>query len=109
MKAKYSFFVLLAACSMAHGSLLAQDRVITKKGDVMEVHNVEVSDKYIFFNRAKSSESPIERLSKDSVLMIRRQDGSIVNLAGTDAGTASGGADAQAAAAGGPGAWGCAA
>lgn len=98
MKAKYSFFMLLAACSMAHGSLLAQDRVITKKGDVMEVHNVEVSDKYIFFNRAKSSESPIERLSKDSVLMIRRQDGSIVNLAGAEEGTVVGSGDAQAAA-----------
>lgn len=97
MKAKYSFFVLLAACSMAHGSLLAQDRVITKKGDVMEVHNVEVSDKYIFFNRAKSANSAIERLVKDSVLMIRRQDGTVVNLAGADAETSEGGADVQAA------------
>lgn len=99
MKAKYSFFVLLAACSMAHGSLFAQDRVITKKGDVMEVYNVEVSDKYIFFNREKSADSAFERLVKDSVLMIRRQDGSIVNLAGTEEGTAAGSGDAQAAAA----------
>lgn len=98
MKAKYSFFVLLAACSMAHGSLFAQDRVITKKGDVMEVYNVEVSDKYIFFNREKSADSAFERLVKDSVLMIRRQDGSIVNLGGAEEGTVSGGADAQVAA-----------
>lgn len=99
MKTKYSFFVLLAACSMAHGSLFAQDRVITKKGDVMEVYNVEVSDKYIFFNREKSAGSAFERLAKDSVLMIRRQDGSIVNLADADAETAVRGADVQTSAA----------
>lgn len=99
MKTKYSFFMLLAACCMESGSMFAQDRVITKKGDVMEVYHVEVSDKYIFFNRDKSVDSAIERMAKDSVLMIRRQDGSVVNLNGADEGTASNGANVQTAAA----------
>lgn len=99
MKAKYSFFMLLAACSMAHGSLFAQDRVITKKGDVMEVYNVEVSDKYIFFNREKSSDSTFERLVKDSVLMIRLQDGSIINISDADKSTEAGDSDVKTAAA----------
>lgn len=96
MKTKCSFFVFLAACCMEGSSMFAQDRVITKKGDVMEVYHVEVSDKYIFFNREESADSPIERLAKDSVLMVRRQDGSIVNLSSANEETGVGGADAQA-------------
>lgn len=62
------------------GTAVAQDRIITKEGETMDVYNVEISDKYIFYNKDKSKDSAFERMAKESVLMIKRQDGSTVNL-----------------------------
>lgn len=76
---KYFYLMFLAALS-AGSSAFAQDRVITKGGEVMEVYNVEISEKYIFYNKDKSKDSAFERMDKESVLMIKRQDGSTINL-----------------------------
>lgn len=79
MKVKYFFLMFLLAVS-AGRHMFAQDRIITKDGETMEVYNVEISDKYIFYNKDKSKDSAFERMAKESVLMIKRQDGSTVNL-----------------------------
>lgn len=87
MKVKFFFLMFLLAVS-AGRHMFAQDRIITKDGETMEVYNVEISDKYIFYNKDKSKDSAFERMAKESVLMIKRQDGSIVNLYETAEGKA---------------------
>lgn len=95
MKTKNFFLIFLIVFCIGGIGVFAQDRVITKKGNVMEVYHVEISDKYIFFNREKSTDSTIERLAKDSVLMIRRQDGTVVNLSDVNKATSVAESDVQ--------------
>ena len=59
---------------------VAQDKIITKDGDVLQGWNVEVSDKYVFYNTENKTDADIKRMEKDKVLMVKRQDGSTVNL-----------------------------
>lgn len=59
---------------------VAQDKIITKDGDVLQGWNVEVSDKYVFYNTENKTDADIKRMEKDKVLMVKRQDGSTLNL-----------------------------
>lgn len=68
------------AIMLAGGTAFAQDRIITKEGETIEVYNVEISDRYIFYTKDKAEDAAIARMPKDAVLLIKRQDGSTVNL-----------------------------
>lgn len=54
---------------------LAQDKIITVEGDVLIGYNIEIGQSTIFFQIAEDKSSPIERIEKKNVLMIRKQDG----------------------------------
>lgn len=62
----------------------------------MEVYNVEISDKYIFYTKDKAEDAAIARMPKEAVLLIKRQDGSTVNLYETAVPVQSTPAEAQA-------------
>lgn len=68
------------AAFMAFMPAVAQDKIITKDGDVLQGWNVEVSDKYVFYNTENKTDADIKRMEKDKVLMVKRQDGSTLNL-----------------------------
>lgn len=56
-------------------SAQAQDKIITKEGNTYNAYNVEVSDKYVFYNTEKEGNGAFLRMGKDSVLMVRFADG----------------------------------
>lgn len=66
-------------------SVAAQDLIIPKQGNPITAYNIEVSDKFIFYTLEPSSEASISRIAKDSVLMVRRADGSALNLSAANA------------------------
>ena len=61
------------AAFMAFMPAVAQDKIITKDGDVLQGWNVEVSDKYVFYNTENKTDADIKRMEKDKVLMVKRQ------------------------------------
>lgn len=88
MKLKNTLFVLLVLSVILSAGVptMAQDKIITKEGETHEVYNVEVSDKYVFYSKEKAADSPILRMGKDVVLMIRYQDGTKKLFTGEEAG-----------------------
>ena len=53
----------------------AQDVIITKEGDALKVFELEVSNKFVFYKENSSEDSPIKRVSKADLLMIKYNDG----------------------------------
>lgn len=64
-------FMLIFGCK-----LLAQDRIVTKDGNTLDVYNVEVASNFVFYSEQNSSDADILKMKKDDILMIRFQDGS---------------------------------
>lgn len=79
---KKFLLLLLLAAPLA---TFAQDLIIPKQGNPITAYNIEVSDKYIFYTLEPSSEATISRIAKDSVLMVRRADGTALNISAENA------------------------
>ena len=58
----------------------AQDLIVPKQGDPIKSWNLEISDKYVFYTTQSDENSQIQRISKDNILVIRRADGTTVDL-----------------------------
>lgn len=76
---------LLLLLLVAPISVAAQDLIIPKQGNPITAYNIEVSDKFIFYTLEPSSEATISRIAKDSVLMVRRADGTALNISAANA------------------------
>lgn len=63
-------------------NLVAQDRIVTKEGNILDVYNVEIASNYVFYSEQNSADADILKISKDEILMIRFQDGSKKIFAG---------------------------
>ena len=61
-------------------SVQAQDLIIPKQGDPITAYNVEVSGNFVFYTTEAKEDAPIQRIAKGNVLMVRRQDGSVLNM-----------------------------
>lgn len=68
------------------GFTWAQDRVITKEGDVMEVYRVDLGSTFIYYTLEDKDDAPLQKIAKADVLMIRKKDGTKIDV--TDAATA---------------------
>lgn len=68
------------------GFTWAQDRVITKEGDVMEVYRVDLGSTFIYYTLEDKDDAPLLKIAKADVLMIRKKDGTKIDV--TDAATA---------------------
>lgn len=53
----------------------AQDILITKDGDALKVWGIEVNNSAVFYRESEAQDAPIKRIDRDSVLMIKYQDG----------------------------------
>lgn len=73
IKFKLNLFLLMLIFGCR---LLAQDRIITKDGNTLDVYNVEVASKFVFYSEQNSADADILKMNKDDILMIRFQDGS---------------------------------
>jgi hypothetical protein len=58
----------------------AQDRLITKSGDVMNVYSVEIGSNSVFYKSSDKADAPIRSIAKNLVLMIKHKDGTVSNL-----------------------------
>ena len=55
--------------------LFAQDKIITTEGEIIIGYNVEIGTSSIFYQTSDHTSSATERIGKNKVLMIKRQDG----------------------------------
>lgn len=78
------FTIALMLCNW--GFTWAQDRVITKEGDVMEVYRVDLGSTFIYYTLEDKDDAPLQKIAKADVLMIRKKDGTKIDV--TDAATA---------------------
>lgn len=57
----------------------AQDVIIPKQGNPITVYNLEVTSNFYIYTLDENSESTMLRIAKDSVLMVRKADGSVLS------------------------------
>ena len=67
--------ILLSFLSIAFISQ-AQDKLITQKGDVKTVYNVEVGPNKVFYTLENKENAPVQQIAKKDVLTIIHPDGS---------------------------------
>lgn len=70
------------------GFTWAQDRVITKEGDVMEVYRVDVGSTFIYYTLEDKDDAPLQKIAKADVLMIRKKDGTKIDVTAAATATA---------------------
>ena len=70
------------------GFTWAQDRVITKEGDVMEVYRVDVGSTFIYYTLEDKEDAPLQKIAKADVLMIRKKDGTKIDVTAAATATA---------------------
>ena len=74
---RYLIIILLAFFIIQSS---AQDLIIPKKGNPITAYNIDVSSKYIFYQSEASEKSPILRIAIDDVLMVRKDDGTVLEM-----------------------------
>lgn len=79
MKLQNKLF-LLGTILSTHFILHAQDRLITQNGDVLMGYHVEIGENTVFYNETEDINSPVKRIPKSELLMIRKQNGEKINL-----------------------------
>lgn len=70
------FLALFAA-----GSAFAQDRIITKEGDVLEAYRVDVGTTFIYYTSEDSDSADLKKIAREDVLLIKKKDGTKISLA----------------------------
>lgn len=78
----------LALMLCSWGFTWAQDRVITKEGDVMEVYRVDVGSTFIYYTLEDKDDAPLQKIAKADVLMIRKKDGTKIDVTAAATATA---------------------
>lgn len=59
--------------------LQAQDKIVTNEGDVIQAYHVDVGENLIYYRLENFGAGVLQSIRKADVLMLMRQDGSIVN------------------------------
>lgn len=59
-------------------TLCAQDVILPKQGAPITAYNVEAGAKFYFYTAEPSEDSPTLKIAKDSVLMVRKADGTVL-------------------------------
>ncbi|MDO4159701.1 MAG: hypothetical protein Q4D41_04525, partial [Prevotellaceae bacterium] len=73
------FFIIFALILLSM-SLSAQDVLITKDGSVLNVYRTDVGGDAVFYTEADNDASPIKKISKDNLLMLKKKDGTQINF-----------------------------
>ena len=71
--------IIIIFCTALTFQMQAQDIILPKQGDPISAYNLEISNNYYFYTLDENAESPVLRIAKDSVLMIRKADGSVLS------------------------------
>ena len=78
----------LALMLCSWGFTWAQDRVITKEGDVMEVYRIDLGSTFIYYTLEDKDDAPLQKIAKADVLMIRKKDGTKIDVTAAATATA---------------------
>ncbi len=79
--------IIIIVLSLLHLSVLAQDIIITRKGEEISVKVIEISPSLIKYKKYNNLEGPIYSMQKDDVFMINYKNGTkdIFNLENSSA------------------------
>lgn len=61
-------------------TMMAQDRIITKSGDVVEAYRVDIGSSFIYYTNADNDDAALQKITKADVLMIKKKDNTVINL-----------------------------
>ena len=62
------------------GSAFAQDRVITKDGDVFEAYRIDIGDTYLYYTKEDKDDTVLQKIAKTDVLMVKKKDGTKIDV-----------------------------
>ena len=74
------FFIALVVSICAVQSIIAQDVLITTEGDVMTVYIDDIGSSTIYYKTTNSENSSLQRIDKSKVYMIKKADGTKIDL-----------------------------
>ena len=60
--------------------LAAQDLIVPKSGAPITAYNVDASGTFVYYNASADANGQLMRIAKDSVLMVRMADGTVLEL-----------------------------
>lgn len=75
-----SFCILVAylfGCVICNA--VEPDMIVTQDGESIKVYNLEITSKTVYYTLTEDSEADVKKLSVNSVLVIKKNDGSIIN------------------------------
>ena len=58
----------------------AQDRVITKNGDVFDAYRVDIGNTFVYYTTEDKDEAALQKIAKSEVLMIKKKDGTKIDI-----------------------------
>ena len=67
----------------------AQDRVITKDGDVFDAYRLDIGGTYIYYTKEDNENADVQKIAKADVLMIKKKDGTKIDIASNISNTSS--------------------
>lgn len=73
-------FLCFAFTLLCFANAFGQDRVITKNGDVFEAYRIDVGSNYVYYTKEDKEEAVVQKISKSDVLMIKKKDGTKINV-----------------------------
>lgn len=62
------------------GSVFAQDRVITKDGDVFEAYRIDIGGTYVYYTKEDKDDATLQKIAKADVLMVKKKDGTKIDV-----------------------------
>lgn len=73
-------FFCLVYTLLCFANAIAQDRVITKEGDVFDAYRIDVGSTYIYYTMEDKEDAVVQKISKSDVLMIKKKDGTKIDV-----------------------------
>lgn len=73
-------FILLMMLPFYVLSAMAQDMLVTNEGKSMTIYNLEISEQSIFFQLSDKADAPLQKMLKKDVLIIKKADGTKLDL-----------------------------
>lgn len=67
-------------------AISAQDRIITKKGEVIQAYRIDMGGNAVYYKLEDSDTASLQSIEKGNVVMISKQDGTVINLYDKDSG-----------------------
>lgn len=71
---------IIAFMFLCTGGAFAQDRVITKDGDVFEAYRIDIGGTYVYYTKEDKDDAALQKIAKADVLMIKKKDGTKIDV-----------------------------